>query len=78
MWLLKTGVDTAEVRPSVVLPIHALPPRPTSQQSYVPLGVRLVVPSATNELVDILRISRAGNRFVTQGFGAAGINRSPK
>ena len=52
MWLLKTGVDTAEVRPSVVLPssteklllpssfsvvlpIHALPPRPTSQQSYV-------------------------------------------
>ena len=36
----------------------------------------LVVPSATNELVDVLRIRRAGDRFVTQGFRAAGTNRS--
>ena len=77
MWLLKAGVDTAEVRPSVVLPIHALPPRPTSQQSYVPLGVRLVVPSATNELVDVLRIGGAGDRFVTQVFGQLGSAARP-
>ena len=77
MWLLKPGVDTAEVRPSEVLPIHALTPSKLPNNHTFPLGVRLVVPSATNELVDVLRIRGAGDRFVTQGFGQLGSTARP-
>ena len=77
IWLLKPASIPPRSGPQKFCRYTRYPP-PNSQQSDVPLGVRLVVPSATNELVDVLGISRASNRFVTQGFGAAGINRSPK
>ena len=52
------------------------PPNYPTNHTF-PLGVRLVVPSATNELVDVLGIRRASYRFVTQVFGQLGSTARP-